>query len=109
MEIIAELGTGKSVGQVEVSNEMLIYAKSDVLVDCLISLYEKIFRTGIVPSQMNVAIIKPLIKDVNKPWNDISNTRPISISDVFSTILEKLLLQEIEKIHVNNVNKIKIY
>ena len=72
MEIIAELGTGKSVGQAEVSNEILIYAKSE-LVDCLISLYEKIFRTGIVPSQMNVAIIKPLIKDVNKPWNDISN------------------------------------
>ena len=64
--------------------------------------FETMFKYGIVPPNSNTAIIKPLIKDQTKSYSDLNNIRPISISDTFCTLLEKILLKEIDKVHINN-------
>ena len=47
---------------------------------------------GIVPDIFNTSVLKPLIKDKNKSTNDTSNLRLLAISDVLSSMLERLLL-----------------
>jgi len=47
----------------------------------------------------NISIIKPIIKDFNKPWNSINNIRPISISDSIHTIIEKWLNIKINEVY----------
>ena len=64
--------------------------------------FETMFKYGIVQPNSNTAIIKPLIKDQTKSYSDLNNIRPISISDTFCTLLEKILLKEIDKVHINN-------
>ena len=45
-----------------------------------------------IPTLLNISIIKPIIKDMKKKTDDYSNLRPISISNCFAQILEKLIL-----------------
>jgi hypothetical protein len=53
------------------------------------------------PNNCNIGLIKPIVKDSNKSWNDISNLRPITISDPIASILERILLNEIDKYYPN--------
>ena len=50
-----------------------------------------LFSAKILKS-LNISIIKPILKDINKNTNDFNNIRPISISTCFAQILEKLIL-----------------
>jgi len=90
-KIINELKNGKSVGWTGISNEMLKYAKCEKLLVILAKVFEIILNTGVIPQLFNISILKPLIKDVNKPSNDKNNQRPLSISDVAPSILERII------------------
>jgi hypothetical protein len=96
-EIIKDLNSGKAIGINKCSNEMFKNTKSKIFVKLLSKFFSKILNTGIFPDDFNISIIKPLVKDGKKSPNDQSNIRPISISDTICTILEKLLLLEINK------------
>ncbi|CAF1120528.1 unnamed protein product, partial [Brachionus calyciflorus] len=48
-----------------------------------------------MPTSLNIGIVKLLVKDTSKNTSDINNMRPLTISDVWSIILEKILLREI--------------
>ena len=50
-----------------------------------------------VPSCFNISIIKPLVKDDKLPTDTVNNLRPIAVSDIYSTLFEKVLLNEIKK------------
>lgn len=100
--VVKELGNGKSIGPSKVSNEMLKNCTNQIIFESLRVLIDLTFMYGIVPAQSNGAIIKPLVKDVLKSASDINNTRPISVSDVYDTIFEKVLLFEVDKVHLNN-------
>lgn len=52
---------------------------------------------SVVPDNFNTSIVKPLIKDQNQPGDSVSNLRPIAISNVYSSIFERILLGEIKK------------
>ena len=43
----------------------------------------------IQPAAFNVSIFKPIIKDTNKSSEEISNTRPVAISDALQNLLIK--------------------
>ena len=45
-----------------------------------------------IPVNLNISIIKPILKDPDKKSDDLNNIRPISISTCFAQILEKLIL-----------------
>ena len=48
-----------------------------------------------MPFHFNIAIVKLLIKGINKPTDSISNLRPLSISDTYSNIYEQIVIHEI--------------
>ena len=56
----------------------------------------------IVPDGLNLSVIKPIIKDETKENNDISNIRPIAISDSLANLYERIILKEIKKDHTDN-------
>lgn len=103
-EIISTLKKGKSVGPSNVSNEMVMYCENNIVLEAFRVLLQVALKFGCIPHEANRSLIKPLIKDGSKSASDISNIRPISVSDVFATLLEKLLLIEVGKIHIN-INK----
>ena len=54
---------------------------------------------GSVPELFIISIFKPLVKDKKKSSNDLNNLRPLSISDVYTTVYEKELLKEVRLDH----------
>ena len=94
--ILNDLGNGKSVGHMGLSNEHLKYCKSNTLDRLLASCYTQMFQNSLIPQNMNLSIIKPILKDEKGSSEDIANQRPIAVSDVFSYLLEKLILKKVE-------------
>ncbi|CAF0738373.1 unnamed protein product [Brachionus calyciflorus] len=65
--------------------------------------YSLIFSTGLVPSNLNVSIVITIPKGKNN-WSEPGDFRPISVSSCFASILEHIILQNIDirsKIHSN--------
>ena len=62
------------------------------LLNCLTLFFNHLVESNNIPSLLNVSIIKPILKDNKKDSNDINNIRPISISNCFAQILEKLII-----------------
>jgi hypothetical protein len=63
-----------------------------------------IFAFNIIPKNLNTSIIKPIKKDLKTTKFDVNNLRPISISNTFAQILERLILINnpiLEKTHQN--------
>ena len=56
----------------------------------------------IIPDGFNLSVIKPIIKDEKKESNDLSNIRPIAISDSLANLYERIILKEIKKDHKDN-------
>ena len=100
--ILRNLPNGKSVGPSGVSNEMIKYCESAHLTCLFKELFEKMINFSIMPYLFNLSIFKPLVKDPKKSTIDISNLRPIAVSDVYANIFEKILLDEINKCHTDN-------
>ena len=93
---------GKRPGISDLTNEMLKYGINEILLEYLTIIFEKIFTFSIVPYHFNIAIVKLIIKDSSKSTNEISNLRPISISDCLSNLLEQISLNEIYKSYSTN-------
>jgi hypothetical protein len=58
-----------------------------------------------IPKNFNVSIIKPILKDQEKSTEDINNIRPISISNCFAQIFEKLILLKSPKLAITHKNQ----
>ena len=101
-DIISGLNNGKSVGISGISNEMVKYCRSPSLYELLRTTYEKMIFHRTIPANFNTTIIKPLVKDPKIPADTVTNLRPIAISDVYSTIYEKIVLIEIKKTRIEN-------
>ncbi|CAF1136071.1 unnamed protein product, partial [Brachionus calyciflorus] len=99
---ITSLRNGKSVGFGCVSNEMVKYTCSNDLVVILKTVFEKMINFQVVPYLFNISVLKPLVKCSKKSNKDINNLRPVSISDVITNLYEKILLNNIEKQHIDH-------
>jgi hypothetical protein len=104
-EIAGTLPNGKSVGFGGVSYEMIKYSNDNKLYDLLSLIFEKSICHRQIPYLYNISIIKPLVKDSIKPSDQISNLRPVAVSDAISKIFEAVLLQEIEKDYRDHVKQ----
>jgi len=96
------LKPGKAAGANGISNEFLIYGTSEILVEALHILYDLMFMSGAVPTDLNTALLIPIpkSKDIAAP----SDYRPISVSTPICTLLELLLRQRmpfLEQQHPN--------
>jgi len=99
--IIELLPDEKAIGHRNVSNEMFKHANGDDLSLVLKIMFEIIINCNIVPNRFNISVIKPLVKDGKKSKSDISNVRPISVSDAICTILEKYILSILKNKYIN--------
>lgn len=80
------------------------YGNIKPIVDTLQYIFEWMINSGCVPKLFNISILKPLIKDSTKGSEDVNNLRPLSISDVYTNIYEKIILNLI-KIEHNDHSK----
>jgi hypothetical protein len=99
---ISELGNGKSTGINQINNEMLKNSNSKNLSTTIALIFEIILNHGIVPKRFNTSLLKPLIKDIKKSTIEVSNLRPVAISDAISNMFEKLILHYIDVLYVNH-------
>lgn len=87
------------------SSHMLLNCKTERMLNCLLVFYLYIFKHAVIPTDFNVSLVRPIIKDRNKPSDDVKNLRPISISNVFSQIFERLLLANMPDLHSTHRNQ----
>ncbi|CAF1135174.1 unnamed protein product, partial [Brachionus calyciflorus] len=81
---------------------MLKYSGSNYVTKILKTLFEKMVNYQTMPYHFNVSILKPIIKDKKNPNDDISNLRPVAISDACANIFETLILKKLERQHTDN-------
>lgn len=99
ISIIKGLKNGKSIGFSCVSSEMLKYGLCEEIAETMRNIYEWMLNSGCIPHLFNISILKPLIKEESKGNDNINNLRPVSISDIYTNIYEKLILIEISRDH----------
>lgn len=79
----------------------------NIITPLLVSLINKIFQSGICPSNFKIAIIKPLYKKGDK--NLMENYRPISltsnIAKIFEKAFKKRLVQYLNKFNLLSKNQ----
>ena len=94
-EVIASIGklkSGKSSGPDKIIGEMLKHA-NDVVIDFLVTLFNKLFDHGTFPQEWSKSIIVPIHKkgEVNQPDNYRGIALTSVISKVYTHILNKRL------------------
>ena len=80
------------------NNNMVKTINSELIQHKITNLINAILNTGYTPELLNRSIIIPIIKDKTKAEFDKNNFRPISISNVFAQILEKVILQKCKEL-----------
>ena len=102
ISIINNLPNNKSIGLSDVTYEMLKYANNIKLYEAIKTTFEFIINNQMMPYLFNISVIKPLIKDTNKPNTDISNLRPVAISDCISNLFEAVILDMLDEEHTDH-------
>lgn len=87
------------------SSHMLLNCLTSKVKDCLFLFFEYILKHGVIPSDFNVSLIRPIIKDHKKSSEDVGNLRPISISNTLSQIFERILLNKMPELHRTHRNQ----
>lgn len=97
-EKIKILNTGVSPGCDGVTADHLAHGLSDTLCAVLANVFSIILTYGIVPSSFKLSIIVPIIKKSTLNPDTVESFRPISLSSVFSKIIELIVFPSF-KIH----------
>ena len=95
-EIINDLPCNKSPGLDGHTSEHLKYASSQLSV-LLSILMSAILIHGRVPSAMLKSVMIPIVKNKNKHITDKENYRPICLVNVFTKVIENVLLSRLQK------------
>jgi hypothetical protein len=94
--IIENLKSNKSIGFDYISNEMLKYANSEILLIFLTRFYELVFNAGVVPNNFNTTVITPVPKK-GATLSKAEDFRPISVSSEFTSVFERLVFNRLGK------------
>ena len=92
-ECIDEMKSSNCCGVDGISSNMIKNGKLPILIYLIKCLINAILCSGHIPLGFNRTIINPIIKDKNKKTFDKNNYRPISISNCFSQIFERVILK----------------
>jgi hypothetical protein len=93
--ILKDLKNNKKPGKNGVSNEMLKYSRNTPVTSIIANLLESMINGGYCPDNINIGYITTIIKDASGCHRDFNNTRPITISETISMILEELIMRDI--------------
>jgi hypothetical protein len=97
VRILKNLKNNKKGGHNGCTNEMYKYGVTTELPKVIANLFENIIRGGFFPNNLNIGQICTIIKDSTVSNKEIDNTRPITLSEVLSIILEHFMLTHIHK------------
>ena len=102
---LKELKNSHVKGFDKISYSMIKNALSPDVEEFFLFFFNKIMELMKIPKNLNVSIIKPILKDQEKSTDDINNIRPISISNCFAQIFEKLILIKSPKLSITHKNQ----
>ena len=102
---VNELKNSHVKGFDKISYNMIKNALSPNVEEFILTFFNKIMELMKIPKNFNVSIIKPILKDQEKSTEDINNIRPISISNCFAQIFEKLILLKSPKLAITHKNQ----
>ena len=94
LKAIKLLKCGKSPGPDGLSSEHVRFAGNELNL-CLSKLFSAMLQFAYMPSALTESYITPVLKDKNSFLNSSKNYRPITVSNVFSKVLELLLYDHI--------------
>ena len=92
------------VGDDGLTSNMILNLNPDFISNILLFFFRFIFRYGVIPINFNNTHIVPIIKDKTKSINDLSNLRPISITNTLAQIFERIIKSktpELDNTHQN--------
>ena len=91
-KVFKEMSNSQAKGRDNISNFILKKSETPLLKQVLLKFFNTMLNYLVTPVNLNISIIRPILKDQNKSSQEINNIRPISISNSLSQILEKLIL-----------------
>ena len=91
---ISNLNSNKSCGHDEIPPK-LVKEISKQIVKPLTHIYNQSLLTGVVPNELRIALVTPVLKANSK--DEFSNYRPISVLPCFSKFLEKIMYKRVVK------------
>ena len=86
MEIMRNLSLSKSPGLAKVRCELIKYSAQSRSIYFITKFFEKLLILKVMPKNMNMGTIVPIIKDSKGSVTSIKNVRGITLSDVMSII-----------------------
>jgi hypothetical protein len=93
-KLIGSLKRGCAPGIDMITSEHLIYGLSDILCEHLARLVSIIMSKSVVPHVFSVGIIVPVLKKPTLNPNKAENYRPITLSSIYSKLVERLMVPE---------------
>ena len=105
IDCIKDMKNSNTQGYDGISNNMIKKTMSDRLIQVLKDLFNAILCSGIIPDNLNRSIIIPIVKDKNKKVFDVKNLRPISISNCFAQMLERIILYKSKFLYDTSANQ----
>ena len=103
--VIKKIDNSKVCGIDKISSEMLKHTSEYFKNTYLFLFFKFIFMNCVYPDNFNTSYIKPIIKDHKKPNSDLTNLRPIAISNTLAQLFERLILEYIPNICKTNDNQ----
>ncbi|CAL4169330.1 unnamed protein product [Meganyctiphanes norvegica] len=103
-DAMKKLENNKSSGADNIYAEHIKYA-SKSLVPLISICFTACFVHGFLPTSLLTVVLVPIIKNKAGNVNSIDNYRPVALSNIFSKILELIILNRIECYLMTNANQ----
>jgi hypothetical protein len=96
-DILKKLSNNKKSGKNGLSNEVYKYSRCTGVSNIIANIIESMINGGFCTNNINIGIIITIIKDVNGCQKNFDNTRPITVSETISMVLEELVMRDIAR------------
>ena len=95
--VIRGLSTGRSAGWSTLSNEHVKHGLVTNLLHTITNLMDIMIRQGVIPADINLSVVKPILKNKKLDKTKATSYRPISLCETLANIYEALLLRRINQ------------
>ena len=102
---LADIDNSPVKGFDSISYQLIKNSNSPTIKNIILYFFNSILFSAKIPENLNTSIIKPILKDPDKKTDDLNNIRPISISNCFAQLLEKLILIRSPKLKITHNNQ----
>ena len=99
------LKRNKSNDPTDIFAEHFIYSNCEVLYKWLADLFNHMFKFGIVPKELSISTVIPLVKSYKKSLSDPNNYRGISLIPILTKLLETLIILKCPQITYHSANQ----